>query len=185
MSLVTCIDFKDKVSLMSDGLMTNEDGSFHGDGFKKFIIKQDFFLAITISQIVAEVLFNEIEKKSFSSSEVKNLLDDLYKEFNKEYNIVLGTNSEKRFSYTIYTHFAGEYKMHQNIAHFSGYPLVMNSPNLEESYVIEFKNSIKKMSDNGTPLNTIISKQREFHNEVAKIDPTVNKELFHQYHSKY
>lgn len=63
MSLVTCVDLGDKVSIMSDGLMVKEDEVFHGDGFKKFLVKKDFFIAITGSQIVAEVFFSEIEKK--------------------------------------------------------------------------------------------------------------------------
>lgn len=184
MSLVTCIDLGDKVSLMSDGLMTKEDGSFYGDGFKKFLIRKDHFIAITNSQIVAEVYFNEIEKKNLSSNSTKKLLDETFKSLNKPFNIVLGMTTDKQFTYTIYTHFAGEYEEHQNIAHFSGYPLVMNSSYVDEHFVSKFKESIKILNENRSSPNTIISKQKKFHRDVAKIDTTVNNELFHEYYVK-
>lgn len=181
MSLVTCIDLGDRISLMSDGLMTKEDGSFHGNGFKKFLVKKDFFIAITSSQIVAEVLFNEIKNKDLSSNTTKELLDNIHKSMNKSFNIVFGMNSDKQFTYTIYTHFEGEYEVNRNIANFSGYPLVMNSSNVNEHLVLKFKETIKTLNNHSSSTDIIINKQKEFHREIAKIDPTVNDELFHEY----
>lgn len=103
---------------------------------------------------------------------------------NEQFNIILGINLNKRFTYNIYTHFLEEYKVHRNIAHFSGYPLVMNSSNLNQYLISEFKELIKTLNDNESSVDIIISKQKEFHKNVSKIDPTVNDELFHEYYIK-
>lgn len=169
---------------MSDGLMTTEEGDFHGNGFKKFLVKDDFFIAITVSQVVAEFIFNEVIKSSLTASSVKKILDDIYNKLNKEYNIVLGMKENTRFTYTIYTHFEGIYEVNRNIMHFNGYPIVMNSSNIDDQLVAFFKKSIKHMIDNKESFENIIRKQKEFHKEVAVKDITVNEELFHEFLNK-
>jgi len=184
MSLVTCVDLDDKISLMSDGLMTDKDGGFHDNGFKKFLLKNNFFLAITNSHIVAEAIFNDIEKKNITSYEIKEYIGSIYREINKEFNIVLGVNENDRFSYSIYTHFSGEHELIKDIYDLGGYPLVMHSSNIDESFVLKFKKEIKMMHQKKLLNDDMVQCQKNFHKDVANFDSTVNEELFWEYFIK-
>lgn len=180
LSLVTCVDLGDKISIISDGQMTgiNEDNII-GDSFKKFVVKDDYFIAITNSYIVANEIFKRIQNENCTAKKTRKLIDEIFEDLNKEFILLIGMMINNELSYAYYTHINGVYN--QGIVSILDNPcVVLHSGNFDVEVVNNFKKKITSLKKEEASSDIIINVQKQFHFDVEKIDYTVNDNLFHE-----
>ncbi|PEM36740.1 hypothetical protein COF81_08145 [Bacillus pseudomycoides] len=178
MSLITIVETKDIVSIISDGQKTGLDGNIVGTGFQKFYATDNFFIAVGGSEAVARLLFEHFKEVNADKDYVKNLIDEQASQINHSYCMVFGDYTNKRSLYTVYNHFNNEFEVQNYIPESESYlPIIINSSHLKEAPIGLVKYKISQMVLKNKSNEEIIQVQKDFHQYAANNDPTVNSEI--------
>ncbi|AJQ57374.1 hypothetical protein BTT_06970 [Bacillus thuringiensis serovar morrisoni str. 4AA1] len=179
MSLITIVETKDIISIISDGQKTGPEGNIVGTGFQKFYATDNFFIAVGHSEAVARVLFDHFKGVNANKDYVKNLIDEQASQYNHDYCMVFGDCTNARPLYTVYNHFNNELEIEDYIPEPKSYlPIIMSSIHLNEVPIGLVKYKISQMVLENKSNEEIIQVQKDFHQYAANNDPTVNSEIF-------
>jgi len=178
MSLITIVETKDIISIISDGQKTGIDGNVVGTGFQKFYATDNFFIAVGGSETVARVLFEHFKGVNAEKDYVKNLINEQASQFEHSYCMVFGDCTNARPLYTVYNHFNNEFEVQDCIPEPESYlPIFINSHHLNEAAIGLVKYKISQMVLKNKSNEEIIQVQKDFHQYAANNDPTVNSEI--------
>ncbi|MBJ7985831.1 hypothetical protein [Bacillus cereus] len=178
MSLITIVETKDIVSIISDGQKTGPEGNIVGTGFQKFYATNNFFIAVSHSEAVARVLFEHFEEVKADKDYVKNLIDEEAHQYNHEYCIVFCNCKNDKSIYTVYKHFNKEFEVQDYVLE-DYFPILMHSDYLNEVSIDHVKYKINQMILENKSNEEIMQVQKDFHQYASNNDPTVNDEIFH------
>ncbi|RWS44110.1 hypothetical protein EKA14_10290 [Bacillus mycoides] len=183
MSLLTIVETKEIISVISDGQGTNSEGNVALTGFQKYFASTDFFVGIIGSYRVAKGILDTIKEDPTDVEFVKHLLTQLQyfkvlQEGSDEFTIVLCEHNFKEPVCTFYDHFDQEYTI-QKLKLNECLPIIKHSPYLNESIAHSARLKINQMVLSDCSKEEIIQEQINFHKLVSSLDPTVNDEIFH------
>ncbi len=183
MSLLTIIETKSIISIISDGQGTNSEGHAEITGFPKFFASNDFFIGIIGSFRVAKSILDTIKEDPRDIRFVKYLLSQLknskiLQEGSDEFTIVLCEHNFAEPVCTFYDCFAQEHTI-QKLKLNECLPIIKHSPYLDESVAHSARLKINQMILSNCSNEEIIQEQIDFHKLVANLDHTVNNEIFH------
>lgn len=179
MSLITIVETKDVISIISDGQKNGPEGNIVGTGFQKFYATDNFFIAVGHSEAVARILFDHFKEIRADKDYVKNLIDEQASQYNPDYCMVFGDCTNTRPLYTVYNHFNDELEIQDYVPEPESYlPIIMSSHHLNEVPIGLVKYKISQMVLQNKSNEEIIQVQKDFHQYAANNDPTVNSELF-------
>ncbi|PGE86634.1 hypothetical protein COM55_07695 [Bacillus pseudomycoides] len=186
MSLLTIVETKDIISVISDGQGTNTEGNVALTGFKKFYVSDSFFVGITGSHSVAKGLIESFTENQESDIKfVKHLLTNFknltsIQETPKklECNIILCDHQFKEPICTLYTHFNQEHTIKEFKLN-NSLPIIMHSDYLDHDIAHFTRKKLDRMVTINLSNEEIIQEQKAFHKLVASMDRTVNDEIFH------
>ncbi|WP_303984235.1 hypothetical protein [Niallia circulans] len=176
MSLVTIVEMKDYVSVISDGQLTKNNGE-KGSGFQKFHTFKNGFIAITISYTVASNLFDHFKNSNATFTEASTFISNNYRQIKHEFLIVAGQIQKPNCIYHMFTHVGGKYE-NQSFFLNEKYPIIMSPEGLSDEDSNKFKRKIITMNSKNFNKEAIIAEQKRFHHYVSTIDNTVNDEVF-------
>ncbi|MEM5669929.1 hypothetical protein AAHB59_18135 [Bacillus cereus] len=183
MSLLTIIETKNIISMISDGQGTNSEGHATITGFQKILASNDFFIGIIGSLRVAKTILDTIKDDPTDIEFVKYLLTQLenfkiLQESTDEFTIVLCEHNFAEPVCTFYDCFAQEHTI-QKLKLKECLPIIKHSSYLDESIVHSTRLKINQMILSNCSNEEIIQEQIDFHKLVANLDHTVNDEIFH------
>ncbi|WP_088291089.1 hypothetical protein [Bacillus mycoides] len=183
MSLLTIVETKEIISVISDGQGTNSEGNVALTGFQKFFASTDFFIGIIGSYRVANSILDTIKEDPTDIEFVKHLLIQLQhfkalQEGSDEFTIVLCEHNFNEPVCTFYDYFNHEYTI-QKLKLNECLPIIKHSPYLDNQIAHSARLKINQMVLSNCNREEIIQEQIDFHKLVSNLDPTVNDEIFH------
>lgn len=186
MSLITIVETKEIISIISDGQGTDSEGNAVLTGFQKFYVADDFFVAVGNSEVVARLLFSDFNKRNADKAYVEKLLKEQASLINKEYGMIFCDLTTNEPQYTLFNKFNQTFETHSFTSkEINNLPIFIHSSYLDQVSVNLTKHKISQMVLTNQSDDEIIQVQKSFHQFAANTDPTVNDKLFnHTFHKK-
>ncbi|PDX91825.1 hypothetical protein COE61_22765 [Bacillus thuringiensis] len=186
MSLITIVETKDIISIISDGQGTDSEGNSVMTGFQKFYTADDYFVAVGNSEVVARLLFSDFREKNADKTYVEKLLKEQASLINKEYGLIFCDLTTDEPQYTLFNHFNQIFETRNFTSkEINNLPIFIHSGHLDEVSIGLTKYKISQMVLADQSNDEIIEVQKNFHQFAANTDQTVNDELFHHiFHKK-
>lgn len=180
MSLITIVETKDIISIISDGQGTDSEGNTVITGFQKFYAADDYFVAVGNSEVVARLLFSDFRERNADKTYVEKLLKEQASLINKEYGMIFCNLTTTDPQYTLFNHFNQTFETRDFTSkEMNNLPIFIHSSHLDEVHIGLTKYRISQMVLTNQNNDEIIQVQKDFHQFAANTDPTVNDEIFH------